>query len=770
MKTMSYLSNDPAPKVTRADLWDWTRPTFHFNSGPSLPVSGNQEGDFFLCTGETPNRFYRYYLTPTPPHWESVSPVSPFQAPLVPTGESPLQIVDSEHPGSEASLFLVYVYENDPIFDGPLLMTDRGLIVKKDLMAGGFIDSGQGALWLNYGLYGKPDLSSPPVIQLMSSLIPYPSGTQFPDPSPDWYQDGQLFTLTTQYYWSHKSKTYPAGKYRWEGGQNGDWIKGNDYTGMYDTLYLCKSNLLEPAHLDLGNLTTHGPIQINNVPDSESYASYIQFVNPTDPYLAIEMWNYRSIWGKNTYDIEINTNYNGTYTPRLLIKGNAAQGSAGITSYERVTEPAFESSGGYNWQGNFAGTTANNGIFLNAVYNGGTSSPLISLFSSGFGDPNYAGAVKAYIVSFFSVAATSNPVSNLLYLNNSGNLTAAGWVHPSNSTWGMYAASDKLFLAKEGVLNAIAMDTSGHISTGTYGTPFNLANGGVGGQLQITNMNNGYNYNLTVGDSGLWGNTFNIVNGSNRLLWLDTQGTLGITSDLWATHHYFNGNSAYLVDVTGQRGSFTLNNAIGTSGDLNVNGNLWLAGAAVFNPNAGSNFTYLIWTNTDVLSLLCDNSTSGYNVSYPWNGHTYYLGAFDCGAVFTKYINPISSSEVIIGGNVMPSANNNANIGGNGTGPYYYWASVWANYLKYKNTPSSFDACDDLDLVRQMKTTQLNGEDVIDPQTITHLINGDGFYESSRMDGWHLSVQKRLLSEIDTLKTELNALRSEYESTHNGGD
>jgi hypothetical protein len=188
-----------------------------------------------------------------------------------------------QHNGSEASLFLVYINEGNPQDDGPLLMTDRGLIVKKDLMAGGFLNSGQGTLWLNYGLVGRPTLSSAPAIQLMSSGVDYPSDTSFVTDPRGW-EVGQLFHLTSDYYWN--GRTYPDGMYRWNGE---DWIK-EDYTGKYDTLYLCQSSLLTPGHLDLGDLNVHGKLMLKSANSTFAVAAGDNFdpehpQNPFDTYL-----------------------------------------------------------------------------------------------------------------------------------------------------------------------------------------------------------------------------------------------------------------------------------------------------------------------------------------------------------------------------------------------------------------------------------------------------------------------------------------------------
>jgi hypothetical protein len=57
--------------------------------------------------------------------------------------------------GNAADAFEVITSDGNP-----MVTTNKGTIIEKDLMVGGFVDSGQGALLLNYGLVGKPTLSS----------------------------------------------------------------------------------------------------------------------------------------------------------------------------------------------------------------------------------------------------------------------------------------------------------------------------------------------------------------------------------------------------------------------------------------------------------------------------------------------------------------------------------------------------------------------------------------------------------------------------------
>ena len=55
-----------------------------------------------------------------------------------------------------------------------------------------------------------------------------------------------------------------------------------------------------------------------------------------------------------------------------------------------------------------------------------------------------------------------------------------------------------------------------------------------------------------------------------------------------------------------------------------------------------------------------------------------------------------------------------------------------------------------LDLIRNFKfTVDEKGLKSFHPDSIKHLRSKEGFYESSMMDGWHLSVQQAIVKIID---------------------
>jgi hypothetical protein len=129
---------------------------------------------------------------------------APNGLPLPPSRIVFLDPADNGNNDMKVNLMAVVSDEGGSWID-PLLAVNTGMVVQKDITCGGFVGSNQGELWLGHGRLSKTD---PPKIVLMHT---------------------------------------DAGKY----GQS------------YDTLKLRKGDhpqLINPAHLDLGNLTASGNI------------------------------------------------------------------------------------------------------------------------------------------------------------------------------------------------------------------------------------------------------------------------------------------------------------------------------------------------------------------------------------------------------------------------------------------------------------------------------------------------------------------------------
>jgi hypothetical protein len=122
----------------------------------------------------------------------------------LPLSTAAINFTDSSKTFRQANLGLLIVHDDG---DSPLLATDVGLVVKKDITAGGFVGANQGELWLGHGRANSTDV--PKIVLSHSS--------------------GSYFSTT-------------------HGGE------------AYNTLYLTNYNGTASANLDVGDLTAHGTI------------------------------------------------------------------------------------------------------------------------------------------------------------------------------------------------------------------------------------------------------------------------------------------------------------------------------------------------------------------------------------------------------------------------------------------------------------------------------------------------------------------------------
>ena len=127
-----------APQVTTLQLMDWLKTTYKVPHGPSYPPTPNDKEFFF---NETLQIYAQY--DQSIPGWVNLWPGTGFEKGNLPTGTNTLELYDTKSTDF-AYLFLIHDPGNPP---APLLMTDQGFIVKKDLAVGGNI-SGQGAFIL----------------------------------------------------------------------------------------------------------------------------------------------------------------------------------------------------------------------------------------------------------------------------------------------------------------------------------------------------------------------------------------------------------------------------------------------------------------------------------------------------------------------------------------------------------------------------------------------------------------------------------------------
>jgi hypothetical protein len=199
-------------------------------------------------------------------------------------GTSWISFTDDDPPtsGPGVNLFMIRV-AGAAVGDGddPILAVDRGMLVKKDFTAGGFLAANQGALWLGSGLNTQVDV---PKIILLNSWVsrlggsasdsmgapPVPSGSTFPSIKKHY----QLYILTNAWNGNPADTLY---KWNDDNHQNEHWESmgpTSNYDGTFDTLYIRKDAKSDiSGHLDVGDITIHGHLDDNlddNSPPSGS--------------------------------------------------------------------------------------------------------------------------------------------------------------------------------------------------------------------------------------------------------------------------------------------------------------------------------------------------------------------------------------------------------------------------------------------------------------------------------------------------------------------
>jgi len=192
-------------------------------------------------------------------------------------GTSWISLTNDEPPTSVPGVNLFLIHTAEP---SPLLMVDRGMLVKKDFTAGGYLAANQGALYLGSGLNYQTDI---PKIILRNAWLPRlgddnytemgaPAIPKYATP-PSNPAKFQMYIRTTAY-----GNNPPNTVYKWNP-KTAIWdpMGLSSSYGNFDTLYIRKmlfeegaitANDDEPGHLDVGNITIHGTL--SNIQAGES--------------------------------------------------------------------------------------------------------------------------------------------------------------------------------------------------------------------------------------------------------------------------------------------------------------------------------------------------------------------------------------------------------------------------------------------------------------------------------------------------------------------
>jgi hypothetical protein len=738
--------------------------------------------------------------------------------------------------------------------NAPLLVIDQGLIVKKDISAGGFVCSNQGELYLGSGRNDQVDV--PKIILTYSDVsrlqgggsldVPeIPSGDQFPAG-----EKGQLFIYTpTSSLYKHNGSI---------------WLylgPTSNYAGYFDTLYLRKANAQDPANLDLGTLIVHDNIysdidkKLGFVGDSNGTpGTNLGYIDFKDTHSAGDrtldfkgtyhtdgkyQWHWDFWDGSDWYlkaalteDGQLKLPVNGSggglkigddvhlyrsaenvlYTPDSVAIGAAASVSSArdaIVNSVKGTSSSGALKGGDEftvaWDESYLYVTSHNKHMNLATasgkdvvvqrnmhvlgnltvdgtmpsWNGGTvtnnititnSLPAIIFNSSTehLGDI----AFRKDGVTKFNVGIWQN---DYFYIWDSPNnrdlfrVTPNGQVQiPVNSTAaGLKIGSDITIYRQTSPSVALEIDANTIIDHN-----LNIGEGcsvtgvlGVGGLLSITRTGAWTQLYLNPAQPDARIEKSN-YSGSANYFWLDANADSGQTAMIGLFRGTCAGTPKFVI-LAGDNYATTpfefrpRSNELVIGGDvsiyrsttttLKIGGHL-IVGAENLNINpSGANAQ---------LALQQNGTTKAYFI---WNGtHTWLTGT---GNLYISAGSDIvlgpSGSYIWVSGskNFCPSSVNSGNIGTN----TQYWGSMWANYLKYHSSCSSFDALDDLALVKNYKTTKETREvsdqnvevEVIAKESLPFLLDEEGFYEAGAMSGFLLGCVKALVLRLEALETEL---------------
>ncbi len=356
-----------------------------------------------------------------------------------------------QSPGAYLNLFEIISSSSG----APLLATDQGFVVQKDITAGGFVGSNQGELWLGSGRDDQVDV---PKIILVNSAVSrlqgggplnvpaVPADIQFPTG-----ENGKVAVRTDSWNGNPANTLYK---------HNGsDWIPmgpTSSYGGYFDTLYLTKAGGTDPAHLDVGNLTIHGNItvvgsilnlatQVASLIDSSlHFVGGFLGLNPTSsPTFAglsvnggltinapsqtgITLGNGTIYWQTATNPHVLEMNCGLIIDGALNVSGISINGSLGITSTSLVSNLNADMLDGHH---------ANE--FLTSQWNGGAISVGISssVATQTYPDRQYYAVIYWNNGWFFNTPLQSyGPFTwnfcsngvNLMSLDGAGKLTVSG--------------------------------------------------------------------------------------------------------------------------------------------------------------------------------------------------------------------------------------------------------------------------------------------------------------------------------------------------------
>ena len=162
-----------------------------------------------------------------------------------------------------------------------------------------------------------------------------------------------------------------------------------------------------------------------------------------------------------------------------------------------------------------------------------------------------------------------------------------------------------------------------------------------------------------------------------------------------------------------------------------------------FSPSSISNTINYFYANKQIKATSFNTTGTVYTDDIKITGNTYF------NASKFLFIDGTGNAEINFG--LHPDNPSNYSIG-NST-DYFY--AVYASYIRYKNTPSSFDKYDDLQILRDLKTS---GNKINMKNMPKEIYDKDGFTNLGGLEGFNLCASKKIVECIDDLKRTIDNL------------
>ena len=727
------------------------------NCGTSLPPSGS-EGTLFnkYNTGE----IYQW-IGNDPGSWRNIGS-NKYGLPL---GVDALTFTDITNPEQlSAKLGLVLVDGNSPI-----LATDQGFVVKKDLSAGGFIATNQGEVWIGHGRDYATDV---PKIILDHAGIGYPT------------------LYLRQRLWDSEID---------------DW------------------SVTTPAHLDVGNLTVHGDITV--VGSLVSLADHLAGIVDSSLHIVGGLLGFNPARAPTFAGMTLN----GALTVNAPTSTGITLGGGTIYWQTATTPDVLEMNCGLIVDGalNAAGASINGqlgvtGRITSSIATGTaplsvTSTTMCSNLNAdkldGYDASSFLLASNQYITSVTSPLQVASKVLSIQQATSSqsGYLSSTDW-NTFNNKYGSGSNPSFSGLTISGNANISGYTRFNNDARLTWVATSTLAvqdsggsttNGALdAGSIYINNLlplNSGspaginINCPLSIGGGrGISGQVLTSNGSGSSPTWQPQQWTAGtvtsISAPLRITSNALNvpqansSTNGYLSsgDWNAFNNKVPYSSGYGTvSSGINIGSGAIYWAPSISQLECDNNFTFGSGTTIHAYDIVVNHELSV--------GNYLYMGPYE----IRHSVNAYNDWDVLGGHSfIIANTQNGENQRafeiicqtqsfGYGQGQFpvlfmKYWHDgspsnifefVMNGTMYYLGQLLHFDFMDDIAAIRNIKTKiDVDGRRIHDPDSLDFLRNDEGLYDMCKCFGWNLSVQQKFLEKHDLHDARIAALHDSSEA------